>query len=191
MASESVASSSRYQADVGREPTDSGDYFSQTEAPVAESRGTQLSAWLSAGLPEGGDVNIQDVSPQAIEAGVEEEGDIGEEAAMGRLSSMSLMAAVTASGTCRLFWVGSVDGLLCVVFAFPHGLTRVNIFIGGLKEETKNAFVTEVERVGRDPVYWVRREAAFAVGALAKVVPDEVVTSSLVRKYGSFQQTFE
>lgn len=193
MASESVASPSRYQADVGREPTDSGDYFSQTEAPVAESRGTQLSAWLSAGLPEGGDVNIQDVSPQAIEAGIEEEGDIGEEAAMGRLSSMSLMAAVTASGTCRLFWVGSVDGLLCVVFAFPHGLTRVNIgiFIGGLKEETKNAFVTEVERVGRDPVYWVRREAAFAVGALAKVVPDEVVTSSLVRAFVLNRQTLE
>ena len=42
------------------------------------------------------------------------------------------------------------------------------------------AFVAEVERVGRDPVYWVRREASFAVGALAKVVPVEVVTSSLV-----------
>ena len=185
MASEPVASPSRYQADVGREPTDSGDYFSQTEAPTAESRGTQLSAWLSAGLPEGGDVSMQDVSPQDIEAGIEEEGDIGEEAAMGRLSSMSLMAAVTASGTCHIFWVGSVDGPLWVVHEFPCGLTCVNIgvFLGGLKEETKNAFVTEVERVGRDPVYWVRREAAFAVGALAKVVPNEVVVSSLVRKF--------
>lgn len=40
--------------------------------------------------------------------------------------------------------------------------------------------MAEVERVGRDPVHWVRREASFAVGALAKVVPVEVVTSSLV-----------
>ena len=40
--------------------------------------------------------------------------------------------------------------------------------------------MTEVERVGRDPVYWVRREASFAVGALAKVVPQEVVLESLV-----------
>ena len=44
----------------------------------------------------------------------------------------------------------------------------------------KAAFVIEVERVGRDPVYWVRREASFAVGALAKVVPQEVVLISLV-----------
>ena len=51
---------------------------------------------------------------------------------------------------------------------------------GSISEETKRAFVTEVERVGRDPVYWVRREASFAVGALAKVVPEEVVISSLV-----------
>jgi serine/threonine-protein phosphatase 4 regulatory subunit 1 len=41
-------------------------------------------------------------------------------------------------------------------------------------------FVSEVDRVGHDPVYWVRREASFAVGALAKVVPLELVLSSLV-----------
>ena len=41
--------------------------------------------------------------------------------------------------------------------------------------------MTEVERVGRDPVYWVRREASFALGALAKVVPQEIVICSLVR----------
>lgn len=41
----------------------------------------------------------------------------------------------------------------------------------------------EVERVGRDPVYWVRREASFALGALAKVVPPEVVLCSLVCIY--------
>jgi serine/threonine-protein phosphatase 4 regulatory subunit 1 len=40
--------------------------------------------------------------------------------------------------------------------------------------------VAEVERVGRDPVYWVRREASFALGALAKVVPQEIVIGSLV-----------
>lgn len=49
-----------------------------------------------------------------------------------------------------------------------------------LTEETKTAFVAELERIGRDTVYWVRREASFALGALAKVVPVEVVTSSLV-----------
>ena len=38
----------------------------------------------------------------------------------------------------------------------------------------------EVERVVQDPVYWVRREAAFALGALAKVVPEEVVICSFV-----------
>ena len=41
-------------------------------------------------------------------------------------------------------------------------------------------FVSEVDRVGHDPVYWVRREASFAVGALAKVVPLELVLSTLV-----------
>ena len=38
----------------------------------------------------------------------------------------------------------------------------------------------EVERVARDPIYWVRREASFAVGALAKVVPEDVIIISLV-----------
>ena len=54
------------------------------------------------------------------------------------------------------------------------------VCIGPIDDETKNAFVAEVERVGRDPVYWVRKEASFAVGALAKVVPEEVVIASLV-----------
>lgn len=57
----------------------------------------------------------------------------------------------------------------------------VFLFVTGpIDEETKAAFVTEVERVGRDPVYWVRREASFAVGALAKVVSQEVVRVYLV-----------
>ncbi|KAG5646684.1 hypothetical protein DXG03_002674 [Asterophora parasitica] len=78
-----------------------------------------------------------------------EEAEEDEQAAVGRLSSMSLMAAVTASGA--------------------------------LDEETKQAFVNEVERVAQDTVYWVRREASFALGALAKVVPEEIVIRCLVR----------
>ncbi|KAJ7098025.1 armadillo-type protein [Mycena belliarum] len=76
-----------------------------------------------------------------------DDGD-GDQASVGRLSSMSLMAAVAASGC--------------------------------LDENTKHAFVKEIERVGHDPVYWVRREASYALGALAKVVPDEVVVCSLI-----------
>ena len=52
--------------------------------------------------------------------------------------------------------------------------------IGTLTEEVKMAFVTELQRVGCDPIYWVRREACFALGALAKSVPVDVVISSLV-----------
>ncbi|KZT68192.1 ARM repeat-containing protein [Daedalea quercina L-15889] len=171
MTSEPVASPSRYQPTVSHETTEGGgDYFSGGETPVAapqERTDTPLSVWLSAGLPEDGDVNMRDVSPHEIEE------DISEEAAMGRLSSMSLMAAVTASVQLSL-----------------DGLTYVNIdtSVGGLKEDTKNAFVAEVERVGRDPVYWVRREAAFAVGALAKVVPHELVASSLLPLFETLYQ---
>ncbi|KAG8937098.1 hypothetical protein FRC02_006298 [Tulasnella sp. 418] len=51
---------------------------------------------------------------------------------------------------------------------------------GVLNTETTQAFSTEVFRVGRDPVYWVRREAAYALGALAKVAPFDLVFSTLV-----------
>jgi hypothetical protein len=51
---------------------------------------------------------------------------------------------------------------------------------GTPKPDTQHAFVREVERVGRDPIHWVRREASFALGALAKVVPDELIIDSLV-----------
>lgn len=91
--------------------------------------------------------------------------DLTEEASVGRLSSMSLMAAVTASGE-------PIGRLLKSPIA--------DFRTGSIGEDTKKAFVAEVERVGRDAVFWVRREASFAVGALAKVVPVEVVTSSLV-----------
>jgi len=54
---------------------------------------------------------------------------------------------------------------------------------GTPRVDTQRAFVREVERVGQDPVYWVRREASFALGALAKVVPDELIIGSLVSVY--------
>lgn len=81
--------------------------------------------------------------------------DPGEQAAVGRLSSMSLIAAVVAGGS--------------------------------LRAETQRAFVREVERVGRDPVHWVRREASFALGALAKVVPDELILGSLLPLFESLR----
>ena len=37
-----------------------------------------------------------------------------------------------------------------------------------------------VERVAKDPVYWVRREASYTLGALSKVAPVGTVVSSLV-----------
>lgn len=77
---------------------------------------------------------------------------------------MSLMAAVTASGE---------SAILVLYFC-------LNRWQGILSKETQLAFVEEVGRVGRDNVYWVRREASFALGALAKVVPEEVVINSLV-----------
>ncbi|KAG6896349.1 hypothetical protein C0992_008845 [Termitomyces sp. T32_za158] len=93
--------------------------------------------------------------------------DEDEQAAVGRLSSMSLMAAVTASGA---FYFFSARKLF---------LTRL-FSTGTVGEETQEAFVKEVVRVGQDFVYWVRREASFALGALAKVVPEEIVICSLL-----------
>ncbi|KAI5122084.1 hypothetical protein M0805_006066 [Coniferiporia weirii] len=86
-------------------------------------------------------------------------GDLGgdfndEQAAIGRLASMSLMAAVTASGY--------------------------------LDPDSQLAFVKEVERAGRDVVFWVRREATFALGALAKVVPEEILYLTLLPLFESF-----
>ena len=49
-----------------------------------------------------------------------------------------------------------------------------------LPEDTVRAFADEVAYIGGDPLYWVRREASFAVGALAKVVPIEVALLSLL-----------
>ncbi|KAJ3810728.1 armadillo-type protein [Lentinula aff. lateritia] len=79
---------------------------------------------------------------------LDEEGEY-DQATIGRLSSMSLVAAVAASGY--------------------------------LDDQLTDIFVSEVARVSRDPVYWVRREACFALGALAKIVPAEVVQLTLLR----------
>jgi serine/threonine-protein phosphatase 4 regulatory subunit 1 len=50
-----------------------------------------------------------------------------------------------------------------------------------LEPKIQKAFVKEIERVGRDTAYfYVRREASLALGALAKVVPEELVSFSLV-----------
>ncbi|KAI0692388.1 armadillo-type protein [Cytidiella melzeri] len=104
---------------------------------------------LHPAFAEGGDMGgLVGTPPEEYTGEIPDEAEVSEEASVGRLSSMSLMAAVTASGP--------------------------------IDDETQNAFVAEVERVSRDPVYWVRREASFAIGALAKVVPQEVVLISLL-----------
>jgi len=60
-----------------------------------------------------------------------------------------------------------------------HSLSRA----GTLEEDVQEAFVREVVRVGRDAEYfYVRREASLALGALAKVVSQELVDFSLVRR---------
>jgi hypothetical protein len=99
------------------------------------------------GLEEG--LEEEEMDPEAVAQQTEEErAALEQQAAVGRLCSMSLIAAVAAGGP--------------------------------LREETKEAFTEEVARIGRDNVYWVRREVSFAVGSLAKVLPQEVVRLTLV-----------
>ncbi|CAE6384461.1 unnamed protein product [Rhizoctonia solani] len=77
-----------------------------------------------------------------------DDGAAAEEAAIGRVASMSLVAAVTSSGV--------VD------------------------DEIYTLFVDEVLRVSADPVYWVRSETSYALGTLAKTVPEDLVESCLL-----------
>ncbi|KAG6814303.1 hypothetical protein H0H92_013428 [Tricholoma furcatifolium] len=91
---------------------------------------------------------VYDIRPSIQETHANDDAEEDEQATIGRLSSMSLMAALTASGT--------------------------------LADDTKQAFVKEVVKISKDPVHWVRREASFALGALAKVVREETVHSSLL-----------
>lgn len=60
-----------------------------------------------------------------------------------------------------------------------------------LAETDAALFVDEVARVGKDTVYWVRREAAYALGALAKVVPFELIDSVLVSNLTSCRKTIK
>jgi hypothetical protein len=101
----------------------------QIISPIAESSAHNTTTVTTAPTP----VNAEVVS---------------DEAAVGCVASMSLMAAVAASGY--------------------------------LPEYAKGMFVAEVARVGTDPVYWVRREAAYVLGALTKVVDDEMLLEYLV-----------
>jgi serine/threonine-protein phosphatase 4 regulatory subunit 1 len=42
------------------------------------------------------------------------------------------------------------------------------------------SFLDEVQRLAEDHTYWIRSEAALAMGALAKVIPEELVHSIIV-----------
>ncbi|KAJ4480654.1 hypothetical protein C8J55DRAFT_69602 [Lentinula edodes] len=100
---------------------------------------------ISADMPMSSPSNISDFLSNDE---LDEEGEY-DQATIGRLSSMSLVAAVAASGY--------------------------------LDDQLTDIFVSEVARVSQDPVYWVRREACFALGALAKIVPAEVAQLTLLR----------
>ena len=130
--------------------------------PTAELH-TDTEAHLPNGMPQ------SDHRSTRQEGGEPDEDlDPGEQAAVGRLSSMSLIAAVAADG---MSYTGHSI----------HPLSNVTWWLGSLRLDAQHAFVREVERAGKDPVHWVRREASFALGALAKVVPEELVVSTLVR----------
>ena len=81
---------------------------------------------------------------------------------------MSLIAAVAAGGRSST--------KPCI-----HPSSTVVWRLGSLRLDDQRAFIREVERAGKDPIHWVRREASFALGALAKVIPEELVVSALVR----------
>ncbi|KIY64231.1 hypothetical protein CYLTODRAFT_107745 [Cylindrobasidium torrendii FP15055 ss-10] len=51
---------------------------------------------------------------------------------------------------------------------------------GYLEPSSHAPFIKEIERFATDSVPWVRRESSFALGALAKAIPSELVQLSLV-----------
>ncbi|KAJ8078672.1 hypothetical protein PM082_012955 [Marasmius tenuissimus] len=119
----------------------------------AESSSTSISELLQSDDRRNDQVQVTVSSPSSQDPGsatnlLQEPEYEPDQAAVGRLSSMSLMAAVAASGC--------------------------------FDDTTQRAFVNEVERVSHDPIYWIRREACFALGALAKVVPGETVIVTLM-----------
>ncbi|KAF8321414.1 armadillo-type protein [Cantharellus anzutake] len=123
---------------------------------AAESSPSALSAvsWTTVESTPSLSLSVQTAPSSDDIVPYDPEDDQAEEAAVGRVASMSLIAAVTA--------------------------------IGPLNDDVTPAFLEEVERVGSDPVHWVRREAAYALGALAKVISDEEVIHSLFPLYNSF-----
>ncbi|RXW18885.1 hypothetical protein EST38_g6981 [Candolleomyces aberdarensis] len=123
------------------------DYEDQErESPTRVSEASQASE--SSSRQSSPDNPYFPPLPPKYEEAYDVLGSDARKAALGRVSSMSLMAAVTATGS--------------------------------LDKESQWAFVKEIERVGRDTAYfYVRREASLALGALAKVVPDELVAFSL------------
>ena len=127
---------------------------------------TELHADAEAHLLNGMHPDHRSTRQEGGEA--DEDLDPGEQAAVGRLSSMSLIAAVAAGG-------------MSYIRQFFPLIEHYIRWLGSLRIDTQRAFVREVERAGKDPVHWVRREASFALGALAKVLPEELVVSSLVR----------
>ncbi|KZV88319.1 ARM repeat-containing protein [Exidia glandulosa HHB12029] len=81
---------------------------------------------------------------------VHDPGISSDDAAIGRLTSMGLIATITANATAPL------------------------------ADEIRTVFVEEVSQLRDDPEFWVRREATFALGALAKVVPVEILVAHLL-----------
>lgn len=112
----------------------------------------------------------------------EEEEDVyyDEQATNGRWSTMRLVAAIATNGKLNTY--------------YPLSFVSLNVVIsraGTSDLETEIYLIRDVNRSVKDPVYWVRREAAFAIGALARVVPIEYVINDLVRSiHGSYVYFF-
>ncbi|KAJ3927624.1 MAG: armadillo-type protein [Lentinula lateritia] len=134
---------SSHRPDIHALPHESN--WPRSPSPFQRQDVNAFGANIPADLPMSSPSIISDV-PSYDE--LDEEGEY-DQATIGRLSSMSLVAAVAASGY--------------------------------LDDQLTDIFVSEVARVSQDPVYWVRREACFALGALAKIVPAEVVQLTLLR----------
>ncbi|VDB82721.1 unnamed protein product [Peniophora sp. CBMAI 1063] len=103
-----------------------------------------------------GRLDVADAEEDGQQGTEEEIAEQAETAAVGRRSSMTLMAAVAAADL------------------VPQPLLA--------------DFVDEVSRVGRDTIFWIRKEAAFALGALAKIVPQTSITGEFLPLFDSLVQ---
>lgn len=145
------------------DPSPMADVTFRSEATYGGKLHTHAEDHLSNGMPQPDHRSGRKETGEA-----DEDLDPGEQAAVGRMSSMSLIAAVAAGG-------------MSYTRHFIHLSSNIVWRLGSLRLDDQRAFVREVERAGKDPVHWVRREASFALGALAKVIPEELVVSALVR----------